>query len=532
MPAIVTDKFRIMNADNFVSSVLDTTNNAYYTFLGLANPYTPSDAFGRDNETRWNTQTTTPSPIDNFDYTSHYKQTSLFGKKITSENIRKVVKKHTWTANVRYDMYRHDYSSNFETPNSKTSRLYDSNYYVVNKDFNVYVCLDNGSFGLPGTEDSKGNRSQDEPTFTDLDPSPAGTSGDGYVWKYLFTISPSDIIKFDSTEYIVIPNNWSTTNDINIKNVRDAADSDVNLNQIKKVYIEKKGSAYREGNHVLDILGDGTGAKVLVSVNASKEIYDTKIVSGGSGYTYGIVDLTPCRDLTAAEKAAKLIPIIPPSKGHGYDIYNELGADKVMIYTRFDTLDRDFPVETSFAQIGILKNPKSFGSNTLYNSSTFSSLYAIKFSTATGGTSLTPGVEITQTVVIDGISYTAKGYVASYDSDTKVLKYFRDRSLYYNDKKTPVDYSTVSTGSKHVNFQSNASNAISGGPFSGTVDVSFGDPTPLDVSDNISLGVYFTKGLANPEINTKTGDLIYITNRKIVSRDSRQKEDVKIILEF
>ena len=37
MSAIVTDQFRILNANNFVASVEDT-NNSYYVFLGLANP--------------------------------------------------------------------------------------------------------------------------------------------------------------------------------------------------------------------------------------------------------------------------------------------------------------------------------------------------------------------------------------------------------------------------------------------------------------------------------------------------------------
>ena len=48
----------------------------------------------------------------------------------------------------------------------------------------------------------------------------------------------------------------------------------------------------------------------------------------------------------------------------------------------------------------------------------------------------------------------------------------------------------------------------------------------------INLGVTFTNGLANPEINRNTGDIIYIDNRKLVTRDGKQKEDVKIILEF
>jgi hypothetical protein len=46
------------------------------------------------------------------------------------------------------------------------------------------------------------------------------------------------------------------------------------------------------------------------------------------------------------------------------------------------------------------------------------------------------------------------------------------------------------------------------------------------------LGVIFNSGLANPEINKKSGDVIYIDNRPLVARNLRQKEDVKIILEF
>ena len=69
-----------------------------------------------------------------------------------------------------------------------------------------------------GTTTSKGNQSEDEPTFTDLEPTAAGTSNDGYIWKFLFTISPSDIVKFDSTEYIVVPNDWATsTNSLDSK---------------------------------------------------------------------------------------------------------------------------------------------------------------------------------------------------------------------------------------------------------------------------------------------------------------------------
>jgi hypothetical protein len=157
-------------------------------------------------------------------------------------------------------------------------------------------------------------------------------------------------------------------------------------------------------------------------------------------------------------------------------------------------------------------------------------LYSIKLSS----TSSTPtiGQKITQS--IPGIG-TARGYVASYDIETKVLKYYQDRSLFFGStgNSDQTDYATVSDNSKVLSFSSSGE-SIS--PFSGSIDVSFGNPIPTNKvtvgNKVIDLGVTFTAGLANPEINKKTGDIIYIDNRPLVERDIRQKEDVKIILEF
>ena len=542
MSAIVTDQFRILNASNFIDSVLGGSDH-YYAFLGLANPsltLTESTSFGRANDSIWNDALTTPSPTDNFQYRSHYKQTSLFGKKLTSENIRRVVKKHQWTINTRYDMYRHDYgqplldNTIYQSPNSSSTRLYDSNYYVVNSDFRVYICIDNGSSGEPGSEDAKGNRSQDEPTFTELEPTAAGTSGDGYIWKYLFTISPSDIIKFDSTEYIVLPNDWETSTDSQILNVRESGDSFVNNNQIKKVYIEKKGTAYKNGTHNnIPILGDGQGGKVSIVVNSSGEITSVKVTSGGSGYTYGMIDLGSYRkeNITADfSNSAKLIPIIPPSRGHGYDLYSELGADKVLIYSRFDDSTRDFPTGTKFGQVGILKNPKQYSSNSSnFTGNEYSSLHAIKLTSVNNPNDIVPG-EIIEQEHSSGSNKKSKGYVASYDKDTQVLKYFKDRSLFLNNvnKSNETDYQNVSSESLNLPFEATTKTII-GENFTASVDTTF---TNSDTSNGINLGVTFVSGLANPEINKNTGDLIYINNRPTVTRDSRQKEDVKIILEF
>jgi len=38
--------------------------------------------------------------------------------------------------------------------------------------------------------------------------------------------------------------------------------------------------------------------------------------------------------------------------------------------------------------------------------------------------------------------------------------------------------------------------------------------------------------MAVPEINKGSGELIYLDNRASIARNARQKEDLKIILEF
>ena len=286
----------------------------------------------------------------------------LFGRRIGDANVRRLIKKITWTSGTTYEMYRHDYSINSKSPLTDKSRLYDANYFVMNKDFNVYICIDNGSSGI----NTNGNASKDEPLFTDVEPSKAGESGDGYIWKYLFSVAPNDIIKFDSTDYIAVPNNWSTSTDAQITAVRDNGNSLINNNQIKKVYIEKQGLGYSANITGLEvnILGDGTGGKVVIDTNSLGKITSATVSAGGQGYSYGMVDLETINSGVNDTTAAKLIPIIPPSNGHGYDLYKELGADKVLVYARFDDSTKDFPIDTKFAQIGIIKNPNQAGSST------------------------------------------------------------------------------------------------------------------------------------------------------------------------
>ena len=75
----------------------------------------------------------------------------LAAKKVTSSDASIVIPRRNWTTGTTYDYYRHDYghfvtgsTSSVQTANSATT-LFDSNFYVMTDDFNVYKCLDNNS---------------------------------------------------------------------------------------------------------------------------------------------------------------------------------------------------------------------------------------------------------------------------------------------------------------------------------------------------------------------------------------------------
>ena len=143
------------------------------------------------------------------------------------------------------------------------------------------------------------------------------------------------------------------------------------------------------------------------------------------------------------------------------------------------------------------------------------------------------GVGITQTTS-NGI---ARGYVSSYDKDTKILKFYQDRSLYFVNGNDQTDNTNISSQSNVISFESSSESIISDNTdpdlaFTKSIDTTFSGITTVVNNKIINLGVNFTNGISQEEINKKTGDIIYIDNRELVERNSRQKEDVKIILEF
>ena len=518
MAAIITDQLRILNAKNFVAGI-QSSSNSYYTFIGLPNP--------QDYQSDWDTNP--PAPKDSLDQSNDYWDTMMALKKINASDVSQVVKKTSWRSGITYDMWRNDITRNNPSQPSGSFDIYTANYYVINSDFRVYICLYNNA---TPENNFQGGPSLDEPTFTDLEPREAGNSGDGYIWKYLYTIKPSQAIKFDSTNYIPVPNDWYTNSD----------DAPVRQNattsgQLKIVTIRNRGVGLGTANSTytrVPILGDGEGAEATIVINNDSKIESITVSKGGQGYSFGTVDLEAGGVPTGTTEPIFNV-IIPPPGGHGSDIYRELGAYNVLTYARFenDTENPDFITGNQFARVGMIENPKAFDSDQILQLDKASTLYAIRL-TGVGYSEavFTPDSPVTQTV---GLGSTAVGRVVSYDAVTGVLKYWQDRtSAGFNSDGTlqssPVygfrqnDFTSATTGGGNLN--------IVGGSVTLAINTAFQGVSTVLNNRTYYLGQNFVNGLANPESQKTSGNIIYVDNRPSVTRSTSQKEDVKIILQF
>jgi hypothetical protein len=514
MSAIITDQIRILNAKNFISNV---GVSAYYSFIALPNP--------SDYQSNWDVNP--PSPKDNFDQENDYWDTMVALKKINSSDVRQVITKKFWSSGTIYDYYRHDYSRSNPAKISGATNLYSSTYYVINQDYQVYICLQNGT----NPDTPNGRPSLDEPMFTDLEPRSAGSSGDGYIWKYLYTIKPSEVIKFETSDFIPVPADWaSSTANVAVRN--NAVDG-----SIKIVTITNRGVGLGTANITytrVPIKGDGTGAECTISIDNDSRVDSITVSNQGSGYTYGNVDLI-AKGIPTGTTRPIFDVIITPTGGHGKDIYRELGAYNVLLYSRIenDNENPDFITGNQIARVGIVQNPEST-SGTILSSDKASALFALRLTGAGySSASFTADSYVKQTVAT---GTTAVGRVVNYNSNTGVLKYWQDRTVAgFNTVGTAQ--STPSYGFDLTEFTSSPS---TGGsltiiPSSGsnlTIDSAFTGISTVINNRTYYLGQSFTNGISSPEVRKHSGNIIYVDNRPSITRSSNQKEDIKVILQF
>ena len=503
--ALVTDNFRIYAAESFRNTL--TATNKVYMFVGRAKTWGSSDV------------PPTGEPIDSFEYARTSYGDSVAFKRVDVSDTALVIPRVDWVDPTKttggvgrtYSMYKPDYAPTKTTANG-SSRLYDSNFYVMNSDFNVYKCLYNGQT----PEFPRGRPSLVEPTGTsttiiETSDSPGVYS---YRWKYLYTIDADNILKFVTTEFIPV---------LSSSLVQSAANS----GSVDTVVIENAGSGYNNGTFTnVPIRGDyniNSGTQALCTVVVvSGSISSVTITQAGSGYSFASIDVSLISNIGSGQNAA-LDVILPPNGGHGFDSVRELGAYRLMFASKLETTSAfvDFPNDLTYRRVGLVLNPTDYNTTTVCSQNTRSAVKALIFPQSGAGTpsgTFVAGETITQTTT------NAKGLVVSYDSTTKVLKYYQDSTDgTVNGNVIPFSGSNQITGSTNS--------------YTATPDSTFGtSQVPLSqITIGVSvyeLGLSFVTGYANEEIELNSGEILYLDNRIPITRSADQNEELKVVIEF
>ena len=314
MAALVTNKFRIHNAKQFIeafdevsftsgAAVTDSSgllNSNMYLFIGKV--------------TGWSDDASPPSPTDSVANT-HYEnwRDMIAAKKITSTDVSHVIPRKNWTNNTNYFAYT-----------DNTSTLFSQDFYVMTGDYNVYKCLSNSETNSSGTTAST---STTKPTGT-------GTAiistADGYKWKFMYQIPASDALKFVTPNYI--PVDKVRRSNSYLANTYDNAPGQVQFDvetataasgggngSIEVVHITTRGLQYLGEANTLSAVTNTTTVTIIgTSIGAddcivNNDIYFTSGDASGEGGTI--------TDYNGTTKVVTFTPAITaPSATDGYAI--------------------------------------------------------------------------------------------------------------------------------------------------------------------------------------------------------------------
>lgn len=395
-------------------------------------------------------------------------------------------------------------------------------FYVMNSDYDVYICMDN----------SRNSRSIIEPTGRSIIPI---SLSDGYAWKYICSISDSDKTKFLTSEYIPVRNlladdgsyQWSvqqtsilgaiesyiveeagsgyvstsgtvvagTSNKVTLEATASAVDNAylgltihlstgetakiINYIGLTKVAtVNKEFTTTPNTDHTYSVLptliveGDGIGATIRPVVN-SGVITNIQIISRGAGYSHANVTVDDI-----AGSGAVIKPNISYVDGLAFDPLVLLGAKTVCVNVRIAFDELGFFSDNDYRIFGMVRNLMS-SSNELAN-----------VSSAKGTTTLT-----------------ITGKYGTLENDTILVLSNGTKVRVVSNTDTTIDVIQDSVTEYGEIVEGSA----------GTLDATTG-ATIIDI--------------AYPVIQKYTGDILFVSTRKAIQRSEEQLEDFKLFFKF
>jgi len=535
--SINTRKLSYNSAKLLRDSVRDAATNTspvLYVTLGNSVPY--------------NNEASPDNLVDTINTEKAAFENIFAGKKVTGNDIELVIPKVNWTGNTKYRQY--DDIIDVETLVTANNTLNLKPMYVITSARNVYKCLSN----------SASANSTVEPTGDYTTSNGNIATADGYIWKYMYNVQPSN--KFLNDSWIpapsstlaldygvssigVLPGELTTivvtangTNYRQASNIRVngfasgqttirlsntantlaifsiptlanlanmaisgtglATDTHITGVAIANGLITLSSATNAVGGNANNITistrvyieGDGVGAvanavlsnTAITVSSANANVARINVTTIGTGYTRANAFIY------GSGTNANARVIISPLFGHASNPAQELYANTSMIAVRVGELDSTegglISVDTSFRQIGLLQNPYKYGSNNRIESSNANTVIS----------------QTTDLNIVAGASYTLNEYVyqGSSASDASAYGYLHAQTS--NEVRLIRALGTFATGLPLFGATSGVSRTVT--------------------------------GVANPELEPYSGDMLYIENAVKTDRADGQAENIKLTISF
>ena len=449
MVAIITDRIKNQLVNSILTENEDSANN-YYIALGA------SEA--------WDSTDTPPTPKNTEREIRQFRYKVQAIKAVLDSSL--VVTRYNWSSGTIYQQYNDNAVS-------------QTRYYVITDENNVYICIRQG-------KDSNGNAvtSTVQPTSTSA--TTLTVLSDGYVWKYLYTISAQDATRFLTANFMPIQSVDSNLAVSDTYYLQSLVQNAATAGQIVGYRVTAAGSGFTSAP-TISIIGNGKGAHARAVITSSNTIGAIEVDESagsfpfGSGYDYANVTITG-----GGGTGATIVPVFTPPDGIGADPTRDLRARAVNFNILADGDEQGvFVVGNDFRQLALLKNPLQYDSTASFNGNTALALRQMHLSSVSGT------ISADQTVL--GGTSGAKAVVDYYDNAVPELWYHQNETTGFTEF---ADGETITTVS---------------GSGSATAD----------------------SAKVAPGFDPYSGEILYIDNRNSsVTRSDDQTEDVKIIIQL
>jgi len=181
---ILTNSFKIFLAERLYYSMCLCANTTHYMIGGKIEEFSSN---------------TIPTPSESvYENVYEFHDNLLFGKLIEPDDVSYMIRNVEWTPNRKYDIY-----------DDKDGDLFNKDFYVVSEQtdgsYGVFKCIYKNPISNPD--------SVNRPVVNQTNPSDEiYITGDGYQWKFMFSINSTQYDKFATSSFVPVFENENVVN--------------------------------------------------------------------------------------------------------------------------------------------------------------------------------------------------------------------------------------------------------------------------------------------------------------------------------